>query len=160
VIGRTFLVLAALRVLEDAWGWMVWRLGDAEKVVRFFLPGGAGALVPIDAVIRHMGQIVAAQAAAAAAVGVVALQFLRLRPWARAALEAVCWVALSVVLAAAAVLAASAPRLEGRGAASVPFVLGAAVAVALLLAVTLWQLRTPAVRRAFAPKPLDQGGSS
>ncbi len=157
VVGWTFLVLSMVRVLEDVWGWFVWKFGDAEKLVLFFLPRGTSALVPVDALLRNLGPIVAVQAVAAACVAFISWSFLRLRPWARAALEVVCWIALGGIGLAVLALAFAFRRIGANGAPALPFVLAAAIGVAFLFAVTIRVVRRPHVRNAFDRNTLKGG---
>jgi hypothetical protein len=157
VIGWTFLVLSTVRVLEDTWGWFLWKFGDAEKLVLFFLPRGANALVPVDALFRNFGTIVAVQAVVAACVAVISWNFLRLRPWARTALEVVCWIALGGTGLAVLALAFASSRFGPNGVPALPFLLAAAIGVGILLAVTIRIVRRPQVRNAFDDNTLKGG---
>ena len=150
VVGTVFLVLASLRFLLDLLGWIVWKLGDAGPVVAFFLPRGGRVLVPVDSVLRHFPTVLALQATVAACVAGISIGFLRLRPWARPALEFVAWIALAVITAVAGALAFEWTRLaagpEARSlAASVAVLLG----LDLLLGEAIRAMRRPDVRSAF-----------
>ena len=156
LVGTTFLVLASLRLLLDLLGWIVWKLGNAGPVIAFFLPRGGRGLVPVDSVIRHFPTVIAVQGTVAAIVAWISFHFLRLRPWARPALELVAWVALAVITAVAGALVFEwsrlAPGSEASGlAASVAVLLGLDV----LLAAAIRAMRRPDVRLAFRG-----GGSS
>jgi hypothetical protein len=149
VVGWIFLVLSSLRVLEDVIGWVVWKVGDPEPLVRFFLPVGS----PEDALalltLRHFPTVVAVQAVAALGVAAISWSFLRLRPWARPALEIVCWIGVAIVTGIAGFLASQrggADQRVARGLAHAAFVL---LAIDLPFAVAIAILRSPRVRAAF-----------
>jgi hypothetical protein len=151
IVGGAFLALSSLRFLLDCLGWIVWKLGDAERVVRFFLPTASRGVVPLDWILRHFAVVVACQGAVAALVAVISYNFLRLRPWARPALESLCWIALAVTLAIACAFGLAVTRLpagpEARGlSASV----ASLCAVAALFGAATWTIRQPRVRQAFA----------
>ncbi len=150
IVGTVFLLLASLRFLLDLLGWIVWKLGNAGPVVAFFLPRGGRGLVPVDSVIRHFPTVLAVQGTVAACVAWISLDFLRLRPWARPALELVAWVALAVITAVAGALVFEWTRLAAGPEASG---LAASVAVLLvldlLLGAAIRAMRRPDVRLAF-----------
>ena len=149
IVGRTFLVLASLRFLLDLLGWAVWKLGEAGPVVAFFLPRGGRGL-PVDSLIEAFPTVLAVQATVAACVAWISFTFLRLRPWARPALELVAWVALAVITVVAGALVFEWTRLptgpDARGlAASVVALLGLDV----LLGAAIRTMRSAGVRSAF-----------
>ena len=150
-MGTAFLVLASLRFLVDLLGWMVWKLGNAEPVVSFFFPRGQGAFLAADRFfIRHFPTVVAVQGTVAAVVVWISIGFLRLRPWARPALELVAWIGVMVVTALLGVFAFTWTRLS-----SAPIARPLAVAIAVLLALDLLLgaairvMRATSVRTAF-----------
>jgi len=154
VVGTAFLVVASLRFLLDLLGWFVWKLGNAEPVVSYFLPRGDGGWLAIDRfVLRHFPTVVAVQGTVAACVAGISIQFLRLRPWARRALELVAWAVLAVITAVMGALVVTAAR---RPAAPIARPLAGAVAVLLVLDLILGAairaMRRPDVRAAFRPR--------
>jgi hypothetical protein len=156
IIGGAFLTLSSLRFLFDVLGWLIWKTGDVVPVVSFFLPRGASGPVPVDWILRHFPTVVAIQGTVAACVATISFQFLRLRPWARPALEVVAWVALGVSIGLAVAFGVAASRFAGapnaRGLAGPIFAL---IALALLLGAAIRTMRSPDVRAAFrrAPAP-------
>jgi len=86
----------------------------------------------------------------AAAVAFIAFRFLRLRAWARTAMEVVCGVAIAVAASIAVGLSIEWSRLA-RGAESnvVAAVIVALLALAVVLGRVIGTLRRPVVRRAF-----------
>jgi hypothetical protein len=161
IVGGAFLVLSSLRFLLDCLGWIVWKLGDAERVARFFLPKTSRGLVPLDWILRHFAAVVACQAAGAVCVAFVSYNFLRLRAWARPALEAVCWIALAATLAMACAFGLAVTRIAaGPDARGLSASVASLCAVAILLGAAIWTIRQPRVRRAFATAhPIQERGN-
>jgi hypothetical protein len=163
VIGWTFLVLSLLRFLVDLAGWLAWRFGGVPDVLKAFPPPWSGdpqsPLHGLDATFRHLGEVVALQGLAAACVAVVSYQLLRLRPWARVAMEVVCGVGLAATVAFATFFVTAwaqtdaAARRSAGGARferwAVPSVVAVTLVIGGLLGLTVWLLRRPDVRRAF-----------
>ena len=148
IIGWTFLVLALLRILVDSLSCLVWKLGNAEPVVAFFIPRGVRGVD--EMALRHFPFVLAVQGTVAAAVAFIAYRFLRLRAWARTAMEVVCGVAIAVAASIAVGLSIEWSRLA-RGAESnvVAAVIVALLALAVVLGRVIGTLRRPVVRRAF-----------
>jgi hypothetical protein len=149
VVGWIFLVLSSLRFLEDVFGWVIWKLGDPEPLLRFFLPPGS----PEDALalwaLRYFPAVVTVQAILALCVAAISWNFLRLRPWARPALEIVCWIAVAIVTGIAGFLAfarAGTTERVALGLARAVFVL---LLVDLLFAAAIATIRSRGVRAAF-----------
>jgi len=148
LIGWTFLVLALSRLLVDSLSLVVWKLGNAESVVTFFMPRGMRG--EKELVLRHLPAVLAAQAAVAACVAFIAYHFLRLRAWARPALAIVCGLAMTVLTAIAIALALEWRRLPaGSESTAVAAVIAALLAVDVLLGATIRTVRRPDVRAAF-----------
>jgi len=153
IVGGAFLALASFRFVLDCIAWFVWKLGDAERVMRFFLPRPMRTFAPLDWVIRHFATVVFVQAIVALGVALVAYNFLRLRPWARPALETICWIALGGAVALACALGLHAaglpagPEARGLSASLAPL-----FAVAAALGAVIWTVRRPPVLQAFAPR--------
>jgi len=148
IIGWTFLLLALMRILVDALSCIVWRVGNAEPVVAFFVPRGARG-ADVEA-LRHLPAVLAFQGAVAAGVAFIAFQFLRLRAWARPALEVVCGIAIAALAAIAVALSLEWRRLAaGPESNAVAAVIAGLLAVAVVLGRVVWILRRPHVRRAF-----------
>ena len=171
VIGWLWLILGVLLLCRSVVNMVLWKIlqpdllgfleafGEVpQRQQRFLRP-----------LFEHLTAIQAWEAIFAAAVILIALQLLRLRPWARAAMEAVCWIVLVFVGAfgvfwvwlcesvAVGRAAASARSLETIG---LPLGLAVCLAAAVGLAVMIARLRTARVRRAFvfAPRRRDLAG--
>lgn len=151
IVGGTFLVLASLRFLMDLVGWVVWKLGNPEPVVAFFLPRGEHGFVGADGFLfRHFPTIVAVQGTVAAGVAFISFNFLRLRPWARPALELVGWAAVSATTALAGAFTFAWTRLAtGPNASGLAVTVAALLGLDLLLGAAIWAMRRPDVRSAF-----------
>jgi hypothetical protein len=148
IIGWTFLVLALLRILVDSLSCIVWKVGNAEPVVAFFIPRGVRGVDELA--LRHLPSVLAVQGTVAAAVAFIAYRLLSLRAWARRALEVVCGIAIVVAAAIAVALSMEWRRLaagpESNGVAAVVVAL---LALSVVLGRVIWTLRRPMVRRAF-----------
>ena len=150
IVGGAFLVLASLRFLLDLLGWLVWKFGNAAPVVSFFLPRGGRGLVPVDSVIRHFPTVVAVQGIVAACIACTSFHFLRLRPWARPALEFVAWLGLALITAVAGALVFEWTRLAaGPDATGLAASVVALLGLDVLLAAAIRAMRRPDVRSAF-----------
>ena len=150
VVGGAFLALSSLRFLDDLIGWVVWQLGDPAPVIAFFLPRREHGFVPVDWVMRHFPTVVAVQGTIAACVVGISIQFLRLRPWARRALEVVAWLGLAVTLALGTGFAWASARTPRSGNFA-PVLVGLLV-TGLLLVAAIRAMRRPEVRAAFAAR--------
>lgn len=163
VIGWTFLVLSLLRFLADLAGWLAWRFGAVSDLLKAFPPPWSGdpqsPLHGLDAIFRHLGSVVAFQGLAAACVAIVSYELLRLRPWARVAMEVVCGLGLAAMVAFATFFVTAwahtdAAALRSAGGArfhrwAIPSVMAVTLVIGGLLGLTIGLLRRPDVRRAF-----------
>ena len=160
IIGWIFLVLSLLRVLSDSLSWIVWKLGDAGTVVTFFMPPGTRGLAANEMVLRQLPSIVAVQGAMAACVAFVSFNFLRLRPWARPALEIVCWFAVAVITAIAAALVFERERLaSGPESSGLSIAIAAVLGLDLLFGAVISTVRSRRVRDAFRRSPAAESGT-
>lgn len=161
-IGRVWLglgVLGLLRSLFDLAAWQVLR--PSMPVVANLL-----GIRPLQArlfpqLFAHLTKVKIAEAILSVAVGVAAYHFLRLAPWSRVALQAICWSALAYVVSFALLWAAiwtkiSAgtlvdPSLSDPSNARFVLFAGVAVCTALAtgLAVMIASLRSAQIRDAF-----------
>jgi hypothetical protein len=159
VIGWIVLVLALLRVLNDAAFYVYWKIGGLQEGLP--IPGIGDPRSPLyflKHLFRYLGPIALVQGAVAAAVAIVAWNFLQLRSWARTALEVFFWIGL-LFLAAFTVffIAVWTHALEGQTGVRAaqmrlwgPVAAGCVAIVAGgLLGTLIWFLRRPNVRRAF-----------
>jgi hypothetical protein len=148
VIGGIWLVLAAASLFKTAVNFIFW---EALKPAIPSLVALAARQEPtprfLNPILEHYGVILAVQAVLAAAVGTSAYFLLRLRPWARLAVQTVCVVCFSIFWLT--VLSRSSARPRG----PLPTAVGIAAFTVLAagLAVTIGVLRSRRVRAAFVP---------
>ena len=162
VIGRVWLVLAVLflvRSLINLASWKLVQMG-APGLLKTFTEQSPYAWL-LRPLLRHLTALLSTEAIVSALVGLSAFELLRLRPWARVAMQIVCWFALAYVVcftafwawlwpkAAAAKAAANhslSPHAYGTG-----LIVGVAVCLALgaALAVMIALLRSSRIREAF-----------
>lgn len=93
VIGWLWLVLGVLAFFRTLINIAVWRVlkPDLPTLLQAFGDVPAPQQRFVRPLLEHMPAFHAAEAIASVAVIVVAIQFLRRRPWARAGMQAVCW---------------------------------------------------------------------
>lgn len=170
VIGRVWLVLAVLSLLRSLVNLVSW------KLLQLGAPGLLRSIAEqspyswfLRPLFQHLTVLISAQAVGSAAVGFSAYQLLRLRPWARVAVQAVCWFALALVasftaswvwlwprvFAEAATGPSSAAHSYANPVMSVIVAIGLALGTGL--AVMIAMLRGSKVREAFrSPSPANQ----
>jgi hypothetical protein len=157
-IGWIFVALALLMILSAAGGLAVRSMMD-EAVRRETLSHPAG--VPL--LLRYFRLLCALQIVLAALLVVSAVQFLRLRAWARTVLEAAMWLGLTCVIGFGIFWVVNWLSMSGGFAASGEppdaFTLFGAImgsVVTLVFAVPcvifIWLLRGAAVRQAMRPR--------
>ena len=159
VLGRIWLIGGIVYLAIDILDLIVWvALGPAMPTILGYAQEKEPALRFLRPYFDHYGAIKSGEAIFAAAVVLFAFEFLKLRGWARAALETAAWVYLLYVLAflcVSFVLLRHAPFT--RAAASSPYAAGrlaGGLGMGLFLAAGLiWMisvLRGKKVRAAFA----------
>jgi hypothetical protein len=162
VIGRIWIVVAVVLTMKALVNLLTW------SVLRSASPGllraaeqASSSAWLVGPILRYAVVLFALQAAIWGTVGFCAFSLLRMRPWARVAVQAVCWLNLAYVAGFlvfwvgiwtnAARLAAEDPSLT---ASKRTLVLAAGVGIGVLLgtalAVMLGYLRSSRVRAAFA----------
>jgi hypothetical protein len=163
IIGRVWLVVAVLSLCRVLVNLAVWKVLQPDAPSLF---GGIVAQSPRHWLLRplfeHLTALMAVQAVWWAAVGLSAVQLLRLRPWARAAIQGVCGVLLLYAALFAVFWAKLWLTMPARGAASAPapgahqyrtFALAGGLALCAAIATGLVamivSLRSAAVRFAF-----------
>jgi hypothetical protein len=168
VIGWLWLIVGVLVLCRTVVNIVVWEIlkpdllsflesfGEVpERQQRFLRP-----------LFEHLTTIQAWEAIFSAAVILIAFQLLRLRSWARAAMEAVCWIVLVLVglfgvfwVWLCGGVAAASPSPSARSLETIGLPLGLAVCLgaAVGLAVTIARLRSSRVRRAFGSSPPAAG---
>jgi hypothetical protein len=149
VIGWSYLVLSVLRFAQGLMGWVIWKVGGLSTL----LPQLAKLLgfgLPPEALIKHFDALVVVHSLVSALVAFVAYSLLRVRPWARAGMEIVCWSLLVFLAGMILVLM----MWSQRNAAVVPPRIAGPVALDMAIigaypGLTIWFLRRPNVRQAF-----------
>lgn len=169
IIGRLWLVLAVLFLCKAVVNLAVWKVlqPDAPSLVRDALTN-APKLSFMRPLLSHITAVITAQALWWIFVGVAAFGLLRLRPWARVAIQAVCVFLLVYFLGFEMLWAAVWPNLPSQSARAVALgtsyrslalvaglSVGAAVGAGLIWMIVL--LRAPRVRAAFQNGPSDSG---
>jgi hypothetical protein len=162
VIGGVWLAAGLLRFLSSLTALLLWRAGGLKEMFGSPNPlSGLPASRILNVVFRYFGVGVSVQAAAGLVVAFCAYGLLRLRPWARPVIEALCWLGLTWIVCFTAVWAIFWTRLSdtaaaaannpllGRLALGAALVVGGALAVAF--AAMIRALRRPFVRAAFRP---------
>lgn len=99
VIGWLFIVVAGLMILSGAMGYIAYISmkkmgGDIPPVT----PDMPGSFQRMAAVFQHIGLLIAVQVALGVVVIFAGIYFLKLRPWARTALEVFSWLGLVYVI--------------------------------------------------------------
>lgn len=161
-IGWGWLVFGAILLVRSLLDLVVWRvLAPAAPSLIALLDPTRPEIRLVRPILDHILTIKAIEAAFAVVVILVASQFLRLRPWARPALQIVCGVVTFYVLAYAAFWAWLWPRLESqhsrpREAAGSGPLLGVVIvlvilAIAWLLVRMIRTMSSARVREAFLP---------
>ena len=161
VIGRLWLVLAVLLLGKALVNLAVWTVikPDAPNLIRDALTN-APMLSFMRPLLSHITAVITVQALWWIFVGIAAFALLRLRPWARVAIQGVCGFLLFYSVAFEILWAVVWPTLPSRSAAAAPFgasyrtvalvagvTVGVAAAAGLIWMIVL--LRGPRVRAAF-----------
>jgi hypothetical protein len=156
VIGWIWLVLGAMSLFKTAVNFIMWR------ALQPAIPSLVALAIQRDPTTRylnplleHYGLVLGMQALLAAAIGVSAYFLLQLRPWARVAIQTVCWLGI-VYLACFAVfwlfiMSSPTARPRGQVPTSVGILICAALAVGLV--VMIGMLRSRRLRAAFISQP-------
>jgi len=167
VIGRIWLVLAVLFLLRSLVNLAFWKLLEmgAPGLLRATAEQSPYAWF-LHPLFQHVTALISAQAIGSAAVAFSAYELLRLRPWARVAVQVVCWFALAWVVSfmgfwawlwprAAAAKAAADPSFSAHSSGNIGLIVGVVVCLAFEagLAVMIALLRSSKVRAAFAHQP-------
>jgi hypothetical protein len=164
IIGRVWLVVAVLSLCRVLVNLAVWKALQPETSGLF---GGIVAQSPRHWLLRplfeHLTALMAAQALWWLAVGISAVQLLRLRSWARPAIQGVCWMLLAYAAAFGVFWTRLWITMPAQSAAAAPGVypyrtialaggLAACAAVAAGLVAMIVSLRSAEVRLAFGPR--------
>jgi hypothetical protein len=118
IIGWLWLVLGVLFLLRALVNMVLWKILQPDMLTFLDMFGDVPEAQQklLRPLFEHLTTLQLAEAILSAAVIVIAIQFLRLRPWARAGMQTVCWVSLVSVMAFGAFWV----WLWGRVAAAVP----------------------------------------
>ena len=159
IIGWVWIVLAVMLLLKALTNLIAWSiLHSASPGLLKETEGQVGQMRFLVPVIRHAGVLFACQALFWAAIGLSAWNLLRLRGWARVAIQAACWLGLAYAAGFLCFwvgiwprLAAADPSLTAsRRALALYAGAGACLLAGASLGVMLAFLRSPNVRAAFA----------
>lgn len=167
IIGRLWIVVAVLLLGKALVNLSVWTVlkPDAPNIIRDALAQTPrfGLVKPLFA---HLTAVIMLQALWWIFVGIAAFALLRLRPWARVAIQGVCCFLLVYSVAFEIFWAAVWPTLPAGGAGAMPLgasyrtvalvaglTAGAAMGAGLIWMIVL--LRAPRVRAAFQNGPSD-----
>jgi hypothetical protein len=171
VIGRLWMVLAVFCLCKALVNLAVWKVLEPDAPSLF---GDVAAQAPgvpfLRPLLAHLTALMTAQALWWAFVGIAAFGLLRIRPWARLAIQGVCSALLVYVCAVAfgVFWSVVSPTLPARGAGAIAFgtshrmlaLVGGLTVVAAASAGLIWMivlLRTPRVRAAFRAGQGDLG---
>ncbi|MDQ2980604.1 MAG: hypothetical protein M3R62_15455 [Acidobacteriota bacterium] len=173
IIGWIWFALAAILAAKSLLDLVVWRVLRPAVPLLVQLGGQAAPSRIFNPLLAHLTEIKLAQALAWASVAVAAFHFLRLRRWARAAIQAISWIGLAYVCCVGVVWAAAYSRIRAAGVvapSSAPpahrtlLLLGGLLVCVVLVAgfiATIVLLRSADVRRAFAvPSELTTAASA
>lgn len=160
IIGWVWLVLGVLFLFRALVNMVVWKMLQPDFLT--FLDTFGEVPAPQRRLLRplfeHLTTLQTGEAILAVAIIVIAIQLLRLRPWARVGMQAVCWLFLAALAAFGAfwvwlwgTIAAAVPpsRASSLGPIGIAAGLGVCLVVAAGLAVMIALLAGSRVREAF-----------
>jgi hypothetical protein len=162
VIGWLWLVLGGLFFLRTLVNMVLWKILKPDMLTFLDMFGQVPEAQQklLRPLFEHLSTLQIVEAILSAAVVVIAIQFLHLAPWARAGMQAVCWLVLVSVAAFGAfwfwlwgTVVAAAPPAHASSFGRIGLIAGLAVclAVAAGLVVMIALLRGSRVRSAFSP---------
>ncbi len=157
VIAWIWLVLAAISFFKTIVNFIFWvALQPAIPSLVAMAAREDPTTRYLNPLFAHYDFVLAVQALLAAAVGISAYFLLRMRPWARVAIQTACWLGLVYIACFSAfwlfiMSRAAAARPRGQVPTSVGILICAALAASL--AVMIGMLRSRGLRAAFVPKP-------
>jgi hypothetical protein len=156
VIGWVWIVYGILKLVGGVWALAAWRFGGLRDV--FAGPGFPTALPTriLQNAFGHLALGLAAQVVFAGSVVIAAAALLRLRSWARSAIEVLCWFSLCYVVAFTLGwiwlwrrVSVGAPRPDSFRFIGLTVAIGAAIVLGLAFISMIRALRGDDVRRAF-----------
>lgn len=157
VIGWIWLLLAAISLFKTVVNLILWQALQPAIPSLVALAAQRDPMTRyLNPLLEHYGLVLAVQALLAAAIGISAYFLLQMRPWARVAIQTVCWLGL-VYLACFSVFwlfimsKAATARPRGQVPTSVGILICAALAAGL--AVMIGTLRSRRLREAFISPP-------
>jgi hypothetical protein len=166
VIGWVWLSLAILFLFRSLLDLFIWKvLQPAAPSLFAAVQDQSPRMALLRPLFGHFTAVKTVEAIASVAVGVAAYQLLRLRAWARLAVQAVCGLGICYLASFAVLWAVVWTRMSAEPAAGSPsgayshrmigLVAGLTICLALAagLIVMITVLRSPAVRGAFARPP-------
>lgn len=147
VISCLFIAVASFNILVDGFGCLA--LSTATKMT-----SGLTQTAVAAAETSYLGLWIAAQIIISAFVIVAAIQFIRLRAWARIVLEVVSWLSLAYVIGTGMMGVATLGNVTGKaspsifGTAVLMMSVGTMVVFAVPLIVVIWYLRGETITKA------------
>ncbi len=159
IVGWVWLVLAALRFLNGLLSLIVWKVGGVDRLpfVRFQSEQMRVRIAGLETFMSNAVPILVAQIVITGAVAWTAFELLRMKRWARPALQAAAGLGILIVVGVAAYVYAATAGMSGLEGTERDEVRAAGIAAAALITllgsaffgITIWVLGRPAVRRAF-----------
>ncbi len=158
VIGVAWLIFGGFRILGGLFGLIMWKVGGMQDL--FNRPNAFSGLVPmriLRTVFRQFGVEVTVQMLVGLVVVFCAVGLLRLRPWARPAIEVFCWLGLTFVVCFSILWSFLWTKAIGEAANTPPSLRPLALGITLLLTggvalafvAMIRALRRPDVRAVF-----------
>ncbi len=157
VIGWIWLVLAAVSLFKTIVNFIFWVALQPAIPSLVALAAREDPMTRyLNPLLEHYGLVLTIQALLAAGVGISAYFLLRMRPWARVAVQTVCWLGLLYIACFAAFwLFVMSRAVAARPRSQIPPSAGILVCAALAvgLAVMIGMLRSRRLREAFISPP-------
>jgi hypothetical protein len=163
IVGWVWLVLAGLRFVNGLLGLVVWKIGGVDRLpfLRFQSENLKVRMAGMATFMDHAVPILVTQIVIAGAVAWAAFELLRMKRWARTAIQAAAGLGVLATVGIAVYVYIATSSISGFEAAEAAEIRVAGIASAALITVlgvaffgiTIWILGRPAVRRAFEQAP-------
>jgi hypothetical protein len=159
IVGWVWLILGTFRFLNGVLALIVWKVGGIDRLplFRFQSEGMQVRVAGLETLMSNAVPMFVAQILVAAAVAWTAFELLRLKRWARPALQAIAGLGILLTAGIAVYVYLATANMSGLAGTERDEVRTAGIAAAALISVlgfaffgiTIWLLGRPAVRRAF-----------